>query len=264
MPKLVDWMTENPVTVGADTPITACATHLLALRVRHLPVVDERGRLVGLLGDAEVFAHGRVEDGRFRTFPTHARLKAIDAAATAVDLPGDTPVSEALRALLATPRDAIVVVDGDGRPVGLVTEHDCLRHGIPLLTSDPRAGDALPPSLYTVQPSDPIRAAWVMLRFHGFRHLPVVDAHDALVGLVSLRDLEEANAEQDLWRAVEEVMAPPVETASEHESLRVLADRMLRQKIGCIPIVEGGRVRGLVTRTDIQRAILRQLEGAPV
>lgn len=260
MATVTQWMTRDPVTVSRQTSLAACAAQLLERHVRHLPVVDEGGALVGVLEDEDVFAHGRVERGAFEAFPTHARLTAGDLVEPVRGIAPGTPIGEAIHRLVDTHRSFVVAVDSRDHPVGLLTEHDVLRHVPEWLGGDEDAGSILRPGTYTVRPTDPLRAAWVMLEFHGFRHLPVVDASEALVGIVSHRDLEEAHAEQDLWRAVEEVMVPAVETANRNESLRALAERMLRQKVGCIPIVERGRVVGIVTTTDILRAVLDHLE----
>ena len=44
-----DYMTKNPVTVYADEPVTKAVETMSTHRVRHLPVVDRDGRLVGIV-----------------------------------------------------------------------------------------------------------------------------------------------------------------------------------------------------------------------
>ncbi|MCE4627970.1 MAG: CBS domain-containing protein [Desulfurococcales archaeon] len=42
-------MTPNPVTVGPDEPVEEALRLMAKIRARHLPVVDEKGRLVGIV-----------------------------------------------------------------------------------------------------------------------------------------------------------------------------------------------------------------------
>jgi len=59
-----DWMHRDPVVVRADAPI-AVATDLLRTRkIRHLPVVDGRGRLVGIVTDRDLEWAAEVHDAR--------------------------------------------------------------------------------------------------------------------------------------------------------------------------------------------------------
>jgi acetoin utilization protein AcuB len=90
------------------------------------------------------------------------------------------------------------------------------------------------------------------------RHLPVV--HDGkLVGILSERDILEYRAtrelDEDWWRApATAAMRAPAQTAGPDDSLTEAAGRMATSKIGALPIVELGRLIGLVTVTDVLAA----------
>ena len=106
------------------------------------------------------------------------------------------------------------------------------------------------------------------------RHLPVVDAAGAVVGIVTDRDLRHRllapavlpggsglSIEHVLKStAVNEVMSTPVLTASPNDDLLDAARTMLAKKIGSMPVVDGGRVVGIVTETDLLRQIVRTAE----
>jgi CBS domain-containing protein len=96
------------------------------------------------------------------------------------------------------------------------------------------------------------------------RHLPVLDAGGRVVGMVSNRDLLEASLttvlsfdaqeRRGFLRSIEvsEVMKQPVQTVSPDTPLGVAASRMIRSKIGCLPVVRpDGVMVGLVTETDL-------------
>jgi len=111
-----------------------------------------------------------------------------------------------------------------------------------------------------------------MLEEHRINQLPVVDG-GRLVGIVSERDVRAASPTlgelADVLPEREGVPNPdriPVETVMTHEVLTLApgdtveeaARLMRRRRIGSIPIVEGERVVGVITRGDVIDALLAQ------
>jgi signal-transduction protein with cAMP-binding, CBS, and nucleotidyltransferase domain len=81
------------------------------------------------------------------------------------------------------------------------------------------------------------------------------------VGVVSERDLggrRGASLIRD--RRVSEVMTSPAVTASPTTTLRRAANLMRGRSIGCLPVVEAGRLRGIVTVSDILEEVGRGSE----
>ncbi len=86
-------------------------------------------------------------------------------------------------------RVGAIVVEEDGRPVGILTERDLLR----LAASGADAGSArvvewMTADLNTTTPSEEITAAFQKLAGQSYRHLPVVE-DGRLAGIISIRDL---------------------------------------------------------------------------
>jgi acetoin utilization protein AcuB len=113
-----------------------------------------------------------------------------------------------------------------------------------------------------------IGAAWNLMRTRKIRHLPVVDEHQNLVGIVTDRDLRQvifdpAIQEElgNLPRAlnllsVGEIMTWGVITVHPMTEIREAARVMREQKIGALPVVEGGKVVGILTERDVIKTFL--------
>jgi CBS domain-containing protein len=96
------------------------------------------------------------------------------------------------------------------------------------------------------------------------RHLPVLDA-GRVVGIVSQRDLFRAalgaalvfgiRRPQELMRSLEirDVMSTPAVTVEPGAPVQQAARTMADKKIGCLPVVEGGRLVGILTEHDVLR-----------
>jgi acetoin utilization protein AcuB len=87
------------------------------------------------------------------------------------------------------------------------------------------------------------------------RHLPVVDADENLVGIVSEKDLLRAKGED----AVENVMTRDVITVTEYTALEDAARIMADHKISSLPVMRDGRLVGIITETDLFKIFLELL-----
>ena len=81
-----------------------------------------------------------------------------------------------------------VLVLGDGRLAGILTERDVLRAVARGLSDATRVGACMTAHPETIAPDDTTEHAAVLMLHGGFRHLPVVEGDD-LVGVISIRDL---------------------------------------------------------------------------
>ena len=134
-----------------------------------------------------------------------------------------------------------------------------------------RVSDLMSRNIVTIGASDSCREA--VSRMHGarVRHLPVVDDSGALIGVVTDRDLRHhlfgprvlkdvgTIAVDILLKAVpvSEIMSTPVMSVPAKADVLEAARIMLEDKVGSLPVVEGGRVVGIVTETDVLRQICK-------
>lgn len=87
------------------------------------------------------------------------------------------------------------------------------------------------------------------------RRLPVLE-NDLLAGIVTLSDLRSRGAGDAL---VEDVMTPSPVTVDPGETLEGAAELMLERKISGLPVLRGSRLVGIITESDVFRAMCELL-----
>ncbi len=127
--------------------------------------------------------------------------------------------------------------------------------------------DWMTPDPVTVAPDTPVLEAIKLLKEKGFRRLPVLE-NGRLVGIVTDKDLKEAMPSKattlSVWElnyllaklTVSEVMAKPVITVQAEEPLEEAALLMEEYKVGGLPVLEGDRLVGMITITDVLRSFI--------
>lgn len=114
-----------------------------------------------------------------------------------------------------------------------------------------RLQDMMNRKVVTVGPGETADAAWSQMRRNRIRHLVVVEGA-RLEGVISDRDLGGAHgAASRKGRTVRELMTPSPAVATPTTTLRQAANLMRGRLIGSLPVVEGERVVGIVTATDV-------------
>jgi CBS domain-containing protein len=112
-----DLMTTAIVTVRPDEPVRDASADMRLGAFRHLPVVDARGRLVGIVSDRDILrAAGRPKE------TTIAEIMTRDP----VTIRGDAPAHIAAKMMLDRTISSLPVVNDEGRMIGLVTQTDYL------------------------------------------------------------------------------------------------------------------------------------------
>ena len=104
----------------------------------------------------------------------------------------------------------------------------------------------------TIDPSTTIKVAWEIMGESEFRHLPVV-VERRLVGIISDRDLLVYNPDGEgaSEETVETCMTPAPITVAKNTVISTAANLMVQHKIDCLPVVEGGILKGMITSTDL-------------
>ncbi len=113
-----------------------------------------------------------------------------------------------------------------------------------------------------VRPDDSVENARDRMEAGDIRHLPVVDASERLVGMLSDRDLLRARGFSPPPSKVSDVMSKHPQTVGPDAPAEAAAQAMLDFKINAIPVVANGKLLGIVTSTDFLALACKLLRGA--
>jgi len=117
----------------------------------------------------------------------------------------------------------------------------------------------------TILPDASFYEARAIIRDRGIRHLPVVDQNNELVGIITDRDIREAAPSDATTLSVHELnyllgklkvsafMTPKEKliTITPETIIEKAVQLLHDHKIGCLPIVEGNKLVGIITETDV-------------
>jgi CBS domain-containing protein len=127
-----------------------------------------------------------------------------------------------------------------------------------------RVRDVMTTKVFSIQPNKHLRAVEEIMKWAHVRHVPVVDNHGRLVGIISHRDLMGAavstlqvkisEVERNQHNAsieVQQIMHHPTATIGPDERVQRAAHLMRSLKIGCLPVLEDQHLVGIVTEADL-------------
>jgi len=134
-----------------------------------------------------------------------------------------------------------------------------------------RVRDLMTTKLVTLFAEQAMPLAEEIMRFRHIRHLPVVEPSGNLVGLVSHRDILAANTsslvgltdEQRRARQgsvlVKDIMTKDMWTVTPQTYAEVAAQTLLDHAYGCLPVVEDGKLVGILTERDFLKVAILYL-----
>ncbi|AAL81951.1 CBS domain-containing protein [Pyrococcus furiosus DSM 3638] len=273
-------MTPNPVT------ITLPATRNYALelfrkhKVRSFPVVNKEGKLVGIISIKRVLTN--VDEEQL------AMLVKRDVPTVK---PDDT-LKKAAKLMLEYDYRRVVVIDEEGKPVGILTVGDIIRR---YLAKSEKYKDVEIEPYYqryvsVVWRGTPLMAALKALLLSNAMALPVIDDDGKLIGIVDETDLlrdseivrimkstELAASSEEEWileshptllfekfelklpnKPVEDIMTRDVIVATPHMTVHEVARKMVKYKIEQLPVIRGdGDLVGLIRDFDLLKVLVK-------
>ncbi len=259
--KAKDVMQYGVVTVGKDESIYRAVGLLAERKVSGLPVIHE-GRLEGIISEKDVlrllyeteFLPGLVEDYMTRD------VVAFDI---------EDPLSEIRQCLVENSFRRVPVIYQQ-RLAGVITRADLIRaylerfrvivdEGAPTRRRDElKAKDVMKCGLLTAQPETPIYQAMELLATRHLTGLPVVDEAMHLLGVVTEKDILGCLDDPTAVDAqVEHFMTSDVCSFDQEASLFDICECLIENNFRRVPILNGQKLVGVISRADIMVYILK-------
>jgi len=118
-----------------------------------------------------------------------------------------------------------------------------------------RAADLMTKNVETVPGGMAAADAWELMRRKGIHHL-VVMADSKVVGVLSARDAGGRKGTELRDRSsVADLMTSPAITVDHDTTIRRIANLMRGRTIGCVPVLKGTRLVGIVTVSDLLQLV---------
>jgi acetoin utilization protein AcuB len=277
--QLGELSTKNVFFVAPDDSVDQAFKLMEDHGVHHLPVLDS-GQVVGMVSDRDLLVAGvGGSEGEPKKSPK--RMNSLPCVAEIMSQPvltlsPDDPLRSATWLMVKHRIHAIPLVRNE-RLVGLVSDSDLLRGVIASRSVFQFAEEDffLRPvishihgQLTMVKPTASLYDVVDIMCRKKIRHLPVV-VDGTLLGIVSDRDVRQALGRSTVMDArsqesgelyigpseVYEIMSPAVNTLHSSATTQEAVEELLRLRVHCLPVVDSGELLGVITDTDLLRAI---------
>lgn len=124
-------------------------------------------------------------------------------------------------------------------------------------------------NLIKIREETTIKDACDLMEKNRIRHLPVINEHNELIGIVSERDIRDARPSifdteehlEYLTNPISKIMVCDVITAHPLDFVEDVSSIFYEHHIGCLPIEEDSKLVGIITETDMLHTLV-QLMGA--
>jgi len=112
-------------------------------------------------------------------------------------------------------------------------------------------------NLISIAEDEDVAAADALMRLHYIRHLPVIDAHNELSGIITVTDIARCHDHQEKVRAV---MTPRVRIVKKSANIKTIIEQMLKFKISSMLVAQNDDVVGIVTTDDLLQLLYELLD----
>lgn len=254
-------MTRPALSIGVQELATKARSLMRLHGYRCLPVVSGEN-LAGVITDREIL--------NITSSKSNILVRGLMSSPKIVAEPEESALAVGKK-MIKVGESAAPVVIGGKKLVGIVSLHDILGG---LLERDARTkkrlvGDVMSRSVVTCSPEDMLNRIWTKMESTGLSGLPVAKGKRVL-GMITRGDViksgfarlkrEDERSKVKKAMTVEKVMHTPAISVGPKSELEEAAKKMLRFRIGRLPVIDGSgkdqRLVGIIDREDILKALL--------
>lgn len=125
-------------------------------------------------------------------------------------------------------------------------------------------------NLITLDVKESLDKAEHLFKKYKIRHIPVIE-NEKIIGMISLNDIlrisfadgayrEEENISSSIYEmfTLRQLMIGNLETVSPDSTIKEVAELLIKREFHSLPVVENGKLKGMVTTTDLIKYLLKQ------
>jgi len=260
-PRAGDIMQCGVVSVGQDESVYTAIGMLVEKHLSGLPVINH-GELAGIISEKDILSLLHESDhvmGQVRDYMT-TEVVCFDIENTLEEI-GFSLINNNFRR---------VAILREGKLCGVISRSDLIQHYVSThkKTSTPigdntsecgvQAKDVMRCGLLTVSKETSLHDAADILSSRRVTGLPVVDSSMQLQGIVSEKDiLRTLFVSPQTGLLVNDIMTEDVVSFSHQDSLYEICDCLIHNEFRRVPILDDGRLVGIISRADITMFILK-------
>ncbi len=262
--KVEEIMTKNPVFFHDTDFMTHARQVMRDMHKRTIPVVDNKKRVIGILTEKDILniystkSNVTVEGFASEFPPVYPEMEMMHAAKLMLDADlGRVPVLKS---------------GHEQTLVGILSLVDIFRNldldKIPSITIK----EIMTTDVKTCSPKDSIAKVWLNMKSTGFSGYPVVK-DGRILGMVTRRNIinagyariereDEHGTKSSMSPPVEKIMSTPAYTLPPETSLKEAIMAFLKLDVGRLSVVNGGKLAGIIDRSDVIKACINGTKGA--
>jgi CBS domain-containing protein len=256
--KVKNVMTKNPVFIHGTEFMTHARQLMRDRHFRTVPVVDNKNRVIGILNEKELLniystKSNVTVEGFMSEFPfVYPDMDMMQAARLMIEAGvGRTPV-------LKSGQDMTLA--------GILSMVDIFRNLDLDKIPSKKISEVMTTDVKTCSSKDNVAKVWLNMKETGFSGLPVVK-NDKLIGMVTRRNIinagyariereDEQGTRSSMSPPVEKIMSTPAYSLTPETSLKEAVQAFMKLDVGRLSVVNGGKLAGIVDRSDIIKAFI--------
>lgn len=255
-------MSEDLITIDKDQNLSDALKLLRKHNVSRLPVTNHK-ELVGIISERDIA--NKLGSSKYESMPA-SRLHISSVMVKDVfTVPQTMQLADVARLMLDNGIGSVPVMCDD-EMVGIVSKADFTTLAVGIAFDKITVKEIMSKDLIVVSPTERLVHARRLMIEANVGRLPVVE-DDELVGMITSKDLMRAfidfrkNVPEKYQKSqikevfVEDIMSTNPQYVSKEMSISEVSKIMIETGYNGLPVVDGGKVIGIITQTDILRLI---------
>ncbi len=109
--------------------------------------------------------------------------------------------------------------------------------------------------VFVVNENDLLELVIKIMKWKNIHHIPVVNSRNKITGLITKKNLDNSDLSKGNLLIAKDIMVKNIITVNSDTSIEEANIIMMRNKIGCLPILEFGELIGILTKKDIKKLL---------